>query len=74
MESKCKMVNVSSYGSNNYETVILENSSINDIKEKYLNMAGRHLLPIFERELSNIGCNRFFTLPYSYDTIIIYLN
>ena len=65
-----KMVNVSSYGKDIYETVILDNVSISDIKKKYCEIAGSYLSVIFDRNF-NENSNHF-TLPNSYNTIHVY--
>ena len=65
-----KMVNVSSYGKDIFETVVLENATINDVKKKYCEIAGNYLDVIFDR---NYNENRnHFTLPNSYNTIHVY--
>jgi hypothetical protein len=70
--STFKMVNVSSYGSKIIETVVLENSTIDCVKQKYFEMAGNHLGIIFDRNLKDNG--KHFTLPYSFNTIHVYKN
>lgn len=45
--STFKMVNVSSYGSKIIETVVLENATIECVKQKYFEMAGNYLGVIF---------------------------
>ena len=66
------MVNVSSYGKDIFETIILENVSIEEIKKKYCEIAGSYLDVIFDRNFNEN--NNHFTLPYSYDTIHVYCN
>jgi hypothetical protein len=68
--STFKMVNVSSYGKNIYENIILENATIEAVKQKYFEMAGNHLGVIFDRNFNEN--NNKFTLPYSYNTIHVY--
>lgn len=65
-----KMVNVSSYGKDIFETVILDNATISDVKKKYCEIAGKHLDVIFDRNYNENSNN--FTLPYSYNTIYVY--
>lgn len=67
-----KMVNVSSYGSKIYETVILENVNIAEIRKRYLEMSGSHVDVIFDRNFKENS--NHFTLPYSYNSIHVYKN
>lgn len=67
-----KMVNVSSYGKDLYETIILENATIIDVKKKYCEIAGTYLDIIFDRNFNEN--NNHFTLPYSYNIIHVYSN
>ena len=67
-----RMVSVSSYGGNIYETVVLENAQIDDVKQKYFKMAGSYLGVIFDRNFNDNS--KHFTLPYSYSTIHVYQN
>lgn len=66
-----KMVNVSSYGKDVFETVVLDNATISDVKKKYCEIAGNYLDVIFDRNY-NENINHF-TLPNSYNTIHVYL-
>lgn len=68
--SNFKMVNVSSYGKEIHENVILENATIEAVKQKYFEIAGNYLGVIFDRNFNND--NTHFTLPYSYNTIHVY--
>ena len=64
-----KMVNVSSYGKQIFEKVIIE-GDILKIKSKYLSIAGLHLDRIFDRNFTEN--QNHFTVPFGYDTIHIY--
>jgi hypothetical protein len=70
--STFKMVNVSSYGSKIIETVVLENATIECVKQKYFEMAGNYLGVIFDRNFKDNS--KHFTLPYSYNSIHVYEN
>jgi len=63
------LTNNSSYGSEIYNTPILENATISEVKEKYLDMAGRYCEPIFDRNFAENS--EQFTLPNSYDTLVV---
>ena len=63
--STFRMVNVSSYGSKICETVILENSTIDFIKQKYLKIAGNYLGVIFDRNF-NDNSNQISTHNHSH--------
>ena len=63
------LTNYSSYGSKEYKTPVLENVTISEVKEKFLEIAGRHCEPIFDRNFSENSKN--FTLPNSYDTLFV---
>lgn len=64
------MVIISSYGNQVFETLVLEKSTINDVRQKYLEIAGKHLSTLFDR---NFGYNsNCFLLPYAYNSIKIY--
>jgi len=59
----------SSYGSKIYKTPILENVTISEVKEKYLDMAGWYCESIFDRNFADNSDH--FTLPNSYDTLFV---
>ena len=65
-----KMVNITTYGGNIYETIILDNATIEVVKQKYFEIAGNYLGVIFDRNFNEN--NNHFTLPNSYNTIHVY--
>lgn len=66
-QQKFKMVNISSYGEKIYRTIILENATIEEVKEKYLRIQGYYMNELFDREFKEN--ENHFTLPNSYNTI-----
>ena len=63
------LTNNSSYGSKIYKTNILENVTISEVKEKYLEMNGRYSEPIFDENFAENS--EQFTLPNSYSTYFV---
>lgn len=63
------LINHSSYGSEIHKTLILENATINEVKEKFLEIAGRYCEPIFDKNFTENSNN--FTLPNSYNTLFV---
>jgi hypothetical protein len=64
-----KMVIASSYGKDVFENVIFENATIEAVKKKYLELVGNYMEIIFDR---NFTSEKYFSLPCSSNTIIIY--
>ena len=63
------LTNNSSNGREIYKTTILENATISEIKEKYLEMNGRYCEPIFDENYAENS--EQFTLPNSYSTFLV---
>ena len=63
------LTNHSSYGSEIHKTPILKNVTIDEVKEKFLEVAGRYCSPIFDRNFSENSNN--FTLPNGYSTFFV---
>ena len=64
------LTNNSSNGKEIYKTTILENATISEIKEKYLQLTGRYCEPIFDKNFADIKSGKF-TLPNSYSTFLV---